>query len=315
MTGRAVLVVAGVAACGGAPTPGGLYPAGSPRDDGYGELAQASTQLSLGDDGGLPPLARRARRGGAYGGAVYGDDQDTDNPLERPERCHGRRCRAVPATPRYKATVGLTGVIEGSVRWRGEPARLPITGCGALTPTARPAAATALIYIDHVEVGRELPNLERPVRVGGVVAKRGCALTPTLQILTPLPAELTIEGDATPAHLLVVAPTASEPLELPEAGRAVVAAQPGVTRIEADDGSLAAAWILATDSPYYALTDDHGRFRIDELAAGTYDVAVVRAPRPVNRAGKLVYGDLVTIHRTVKVDAARPARLDVTLDP
>jgi hypothetical protein len=57
------------------------------------------------------------------------------------------------------------------------------------------------------------------------------------------------------------------------------------------------------DTPYYALTDDHGRFRIDELAPGTYEVSIWSA----------VGGTPTLQHRTVRVEAGKPARLDVTL--
>lgn len=326
MSARVVLVVVVLAACGAAPSPR-LYPAGSDRDDGYGELAQASVRLWIGGDGepliGARSPRRAARYGGdAYGGAVYGDElDDVDEPTPR-GRCPGNAiaCRpGVPTGPRYRPTPGLTGVIEGTVTWRGAPPRPLATACGPIaSPGVRVGAdhtvAGILIYIEHVETGRPIPGPLRTASVGGTLVKRGCALSPTLQIVTPLPAELAIHGDAAPARLRVVQPTGTQPVELQEAGRLVLTAQPGVTRVEADDGSLAAAWIVASDTPYYALTDDHGRFRIDELAAGSYDVTVLRPPVATIADGKLAYGAPVATHRTIQVDAARPARLDVALD-
>jgi hypothetical protein len=170
------------------------------------------------------------------------------------------------------------------------------------------------VTIEHVAIGRALPSFGRPASVGGVVVKRGCALAPALQIVTPLPAALAIHGDRRASRLRVTRPGDAQPLDLQPAGRVVVPAQPGVTRIEAEDGSLAAAWIVAQDTPYYAITDDAGRFRIDELAAGSYDVTLWRPALPAVAGGKLVYGAPVTVHRTVRVDAARPARLDVALE-
>jgi hypothetical protein len=327
MIAPAILAVALVAACGAA-QPQRLSPAGSDRDDGYGELAQASVQLWIDSDGGgLPAWHRRDARegGGAYGGAVYGDDfDDVDDAAARsPLRCTaaGARCRrdGAPHAPRYRPTAGLTGVIEGTVTWRGAPPRQLATPCGTITnPGVRVGAdrgaAGVLVYIEHVEIGRVLAGYLGAGSVGGKLAKRGCALSPTLQILTPLPAELVIQGDATPAHLRVVQPSGSQPVELQQAGRVVLAAQPGVTRVEAEDGSLAASWIIASNTPYYALTDDRGRFRIDELAAGRYDVTVLRPPAATTVDGKLVYGAPIATHRMIKVAASRPSRLDVALD-
>lgn len=314
MPGRAALLIATLAACGSQQR-SRMYPAGSDRDDGYGDLARKSAHLFIGDGSDAPfaPLHHRARPdaygGDPYGGTAYGGDDDPD-----PEDAFDLGTTAAPL--RYTPEVGLTGAIDGTVTWRG-PLPVPLTtACGAV-PGVRIAPNRAvggvLVYIEHVEVGRTLPTLGRPVGVGGIIAKRGCALGPAVQILTPLPAELTIHGDATEARLRVTLPGGPRVLDLQPAGRLVLPAQPGVTRVEADDGSLAAAWVIASDTPYYAITDDRGRFRIDELAAGTYDVTFWRPPLPTLGDGKLVYGAPAIVHRSVRVDPARPAHLDLAL--
>jgi hypothetical protein len=84
--------------------------------------------------------------------------------------------------------------------------------------------------------------------------------------------------------------------------------------VEAADGTLAAAWVVASDAPYYAITDDAGRFRIDELAAGTYDLTFWHPPVARLVDGKLVYDPPAITHRSIRIDVARPAHLDVTLD-
>jgi hypothetical protein len=220
--------------------------------------------------------------------------------------------------PRDAPAAGLTGAIEGTVTWRGAPPPPITTACGRIEhPSVRlgahAAVAGALVYIEHVDVGRAIPNYARPVSVGGMIAKRGCALAPALQILTPLPGGLAIHGDATEITLRVTQPDGTRPFALQEAGLVMLQAQPGVTRIEADDGSLAAAWVVASDTPYYAITDDAGRFRIDELAAGTYDVTFWHPPLARAASGKLLYGAPMIVHRSIKVAATRPAHLDVVL--
>jgi hypothetical protein len=72
--------------------------------------------------------------------------------------------------------------------------------------------------------------------------------------------------------------------------------------------------LVASDTPYYAITDDAGQFRLDELAAGTYDVTFVRPPLAASANGKLVSCPPVITHRSIKVGAGRPARLDVALE-
>jgi hypothetical protein len=322
---RPVLLLATVAACGSGHKPQ-LYPAGSDKDDGYGDLAQKSARL-LTSDAAEPSLfaSRHGRRsrysgepygGNPYGGTTYGGDLYT-GPFDPASLALSGRASG-PHPVRYNPTAGLTGAIEGTVTWRGAPPAPVITACGAIdNPSVRVGEGGAvrgvLVYIEHVDVGRTMPSYGRPATVGGTIAKRGCALVPAVQIVTPLPAGLAIHGDATAVKLRVTQPSGVQPFELQEAGRVMLQAQPGVTRIDADDGSLGIAWVVASDTPYYAITDDAGRFRIDELAAGTYDVTFWRPALPTAANGKLVYGPPVITHRSIKVDAARPARLDVAL--
>lgn len=325
MSARAVLLVAVVAACGPSQK-SSLYPAGTDRDDGYGDLAQKSASLVTSAETEtklfVPRHHHRARTSGdpyggdPYGGTMYASDP-FDGMLDVPAQSPWGH--ASVQAPSYNPIAGLTGAIEGTVTWRGAPPAPLTTACGAFdNPSVRVGAHNAaggvLVYIEHVEVGRTIPSYGQPASVGGTIAKRGCVLAPAVQIVTPLPAGLAIHGDATAVKLRVTWPSGVTPFELQEAGRVLIQAQPGVTRIEADDGSLGGAWVVASDTPYYAITDDTGRFRIDELAAGTYVVTFWRPPLPGTANGKLVYGAPVITHRSIKVDATRPARLDVALE-
>jgi hypothetical protein len=322
---RAVLLIAAMVACG-SPQRSRMYPAGSDKDDGYGDLARMSARLSIGGGSASPFAAHRARRarpeadpygGDPYGGASYGDaTTDSGAPIALTLPGNGSALRTVP--PRYVPTTGLTGAIEGTVTWRGAPPPELTTACGPIeNPGIRVAAnrgvAGVLVYIEHVEIGRTPPSVGRTPNVGGIITKRGCALGPALQILTPLPAELAIHGDATEVKLRVTLPGGSRPFDLQPAGRVMLTAQPGVIRVEADDDSLSPAWVVAASTPYYALTDERGRFRLEELAPGTYEVTFWQPPVATTVNGKLVYGAPVVVHRPVKVDLARPARLDLAL--
>ena len=98
-----------------------------------------------------------------------------------------------------------------------------------------------------------------------------------------------------------------------DAGRVQLELPVGMTRVDGDDGQVTSAWVLGLDTPYYAITDDGGHFRIDELAGGSYDVTIWQAPLAAITDGKISYGAPVIVHRTIKVDPAKPAQLNVAL--
>jgi len=213
---------------------------------------------------------------------------------------------------------GLVGAIEGTITWRGALPPKRMTPCGLLDVAhiaEDRGVPDTLIVIESVKTGRQMPGEGRNATVGGAIVKRGCALLPTTQIVTPLPAGMDIAGDATPAQLRVTsAPAAlAHTYDLQEAGRVSFTVGLGVQRIEATDGSLAAAFVVGSDAPYYAITDDHGKFRIDELAPGTYDVTIWHAPLPDTGTGPLRYGEPLVEHRKVTVAGKQPARLDVAI--
>lgn len=287
-----VAAAACACACRGRQPP--LYPAGSDKDEGHGLLAQASTQFMTGDDpeGLVEADARRRPYGGstyggsAYGGSTYAGFAVPTWPVTAPNR-----------SPKYNQVQGLTGAIEGTIPLR---ATKLATACGDVAP-----AKLALVYIEKVQVGRALMNEGRPASVGGTLVKRGCTLQPAVQIVTPLPAALAIHGDAKPATLHV----ASRSFELQPGGRVALQLQPGTTRVDLDGGG--SAWIVAIDTPYYAVTDDRGQFRIDELAAGTYELTIWQPPAAKVTGGKLAYGEPAITKRTVKVEARRATRVDL----
>jgi len=321
------------ASCGPRAARQPLYTAGSERDDGHGMLAHASSRLMTEeetDTDALPakpaPVPRRYEEeygGTAYGGDSYGGMFGNSAYGGATYASYSPPPWGYPSVnrmPHYQQQVGLTAAVEGTVSWRGAIPKVT-SACGTFDPltiSAERGVAGVLVYIERINTGRVLPNTlgeQRPSIVGGVLVKRGCAFAPSVQVVNPLPAQLAIHGDARKARVQITAPGAAtaQAFDLAEAGRVALQLKPGITRVESDDASLGAAWIVGVDTPYYAITDETGRFRIDELAAGTYDVTIFQAPVPTVTGGKLSYPPPVVLHRSVRVEAAKTARLDVPL--
>lgn len=298
-------VLVALACKGGAP----LHPiAGDDRDDGHGELAAASSKLMTAEGSGADPFAPRTRPvDPALGGTTYGDYVVPD--WSMPTAVHR-------TYPQHRQQAGLAGAIEGTITWKGPLPGKRETPCGPQVPVRigeNRGVANVLLYIENVKVGRTMPSDGRNANVGGMVVKKGCQLLPTTQLVTPLPAAVVLQGDATRATLRVITSGAPRTVELQEGGRGAVTAVPGVMRVEAADGSLSAAWVVGLDAPYYAITDDRGQFRIDELAPGTYEVTIWQAPLPEAGPGPLRYGAPIVVRKSVTVGGARPARLDLAI--
>lgn len=263
--------------------------------------------------------ASRRRRDGSYGGSTYASYNPPSWPV-----------LSIAREPTHVQAEGFTGVIEGTVTWRGARPTVVKSSCGELPIVPRVgrdgAMGGVLVFIERVARGRVVTVDPRPATVGGSIAKRGCAFLPTAQIVAPLPAPLAIHGDAARVRLQIrnetAGPKASRStsmlpiaVELQEAGRVALQAPTGITRVDDVDSTHAAAWVVALRSPAYTLTDDRGRYRIDELAPGTYEVTFWQAPIPtVTSTGTLAYGAPIVTKRSIHVaSGTRSSRMDITL--
>jgi len=70
--------------------------------------------------------------------------------------------------------------------------------------------------------------------------------------------------------------------------------QPGVVKVLCDAHTHMFAWIVVHDSPYFAVTDEKGNFKIDGIPPGKYRVTTWHegfAPKGVDKDGRPVYED------------------------
>lgn len=92
--------------------------------------------------------------------------------------------------------------------------------------------------------------------------------------------------------------------------------KPGVIRILCDAHPHMFAWILVHDSPYVAVTDERGAFKIDNIPPGTYRVTMwhegFRA-RGVDKDGRPLFEDPLTVSRDVTIAPRSAATIEFEL--
>lgn len=90
----------------------------------------------------------------------------------------------------------------------------------------------------------------------------------------------------------------------------------GVVRILCDAHPHMFAWMVVHDSPYVAVTDERGAFRIDGIPPGTYRVTLWHEgfrPRGVDKDGRPLYEDPHTISRDVTIAPKSAAAIEFEL--
>ncbi len=271
-----------------------LPPAGDERDEGAGVLARASVQVVLGEGSDEQPAESSRHRHRSHRDDNADDDDDDDDAYGGTSYANWHPTATAASTqqraPRYTIVASdLDGSIDGVVTWTGALPHLP---CGAgMRVGADRAVRGAAVYIERVTEGRAFPAYAQTEQVGGTLTKRGCGLTPTVQVVAPAPAVLAIRGVADATHVRASGATVSE-IDLQAGGTATIELAPGVTKLDGSGGGL--AWAIGVETPYVAITDDDGHFRIDALPPAAYDVTIFAAPAALN-------GAPIVTHRSVRV--------------
>jgi hypothetical protein len=157
--------------------------------------------------------------------------------------------------------------------------------------------------------------------LGGTVDAKGCALSPRVQVAAPigLVAQIgNLDADATALRVNGPAGEADE-LALPaRATREVTLGEAGAWRLGfADAHPGTSAWLFVPSTPYAVVTDEHGRFRIDDVPPGEYTLMVWHEPvaTGVDQSGKLVQTPTAPIKQTVKVKAYDVTSVKLELKP
>jgi hypothetical protein len=92
--------------------------------------------------------------------------------------------------------------------------------------------------------------------------------------------------------------------------------RPGVVRVLCDAHPHMLAWLIVHDSPYVAVTDEHGAFRIDGVPPGTWKVTMWHEgfrPKGVDKDGRPLYDEPRTVTREITVAPRSTATVDFEL--
>ena len=92
--------------------------------------------------------------------------------------------------------------------------------------------------------------------------------------------------------------------------------KPGVVHVLCDAHTHMSAWILVHDSPYVAVTDERGAFRITDVPPGTYKVTMWHAgfrPKGADKDGRPVYDEPRTITKEVTIAPRAVATVEFEL--
>ncbi len=80
--------------------------------------------------------------------------------------------------------------------------------------------------------------------------------------------------------------------------------KPGVIEVRCDAHTHMRAWLVVHDSPYFAVTDREGHFKIDGLPPGTYTVAMWHpgfAQKGIDKDGRPIYDEPRRVTRELTI--------------
>jgi hypothetical protein len=92
--------------------------------------------------------------------------------------------------------------------------------------------------------------------------------------------------------------------------------RPGIIRVVCDAHPHMTAWMIVHDSPYYAVTDERGAYRIEGIPPGGYRVTMWHEgfrPRGLDKDGRPLYDEPRTITRDVTIAPRATATVDFEL--
>ncbi len=223
---------------------------------------------------------------------------------------------AGPAWGYEEVPVTDGGVLTGSVKVVGAPPRLdpiPIRRdravCGEKTEpevlVVDPSRGVrgAVILVEGVARGK------RPAREV-VLDNTRCRFAPHVSVVMQSGAIKVRNSDPVlhDSHGLWDGKITAFNVALPSRGREVPITRylkkPGVIEVRCDAHTHMQAWLVVHDSPYFAVSDEEGHFRIDGIPPGKYTVTMWHegyVQRGIDKDGRPVYDEPRRVTREVTI--------------
>lgn len=258
----------------------------------------------------------------------------SDTHGERP-RARSDGPRAPSPLPSYEPIAVVNGgTITGMVTWAGalpELTETPVTThrevCGAtqrspaLSIGRRGGVARTVVWIEGIRQGRAAIVPEAPVGI----ELRGCAFEPHV-VAVPVGTRLAFRNADGILHNVHASfwqglrreeSWFSEGLPQEGATHDVEITRPGIVRVVDDAGHpWMFGWIHAFEHPYYAVSDENGRFQIMSIPPGHYTLRAWHEGVHVTgetEAGRPAYSSPIILTRPVTVSTGHDTTVDFTI--
>jgi plastocyanin len=232
-----------------------------------------------------------------------------------------------PAAAYEVVTVTDGGALAGSVKFAGAPPKLdpiPVNKNREVCGERKPPEALVLGPDRGVKGGVVLiEGVARGKKGGGDVVLDNAKCLFVAHVTAVGPGDRIRVKNSDPilhnTHGFLGKPTAFN-LALPNKDQMIDITRrlgkPGVVRVVCDAHPHMVAWLVVHDSPYVAVTDERGAFRIGEVPPGTYKVTMWHAgfrQKGIDKDGRPVYDDPKTATKEVTIAPKATATVDFEL--
>ena len=190
-----------------------------------------------------------------------------------------------PQSTMAEAPSGSGGVLRGQVKYDGQPPapqKLLVVKdaavCGKinhvderLTVSGNGGIKNAVVYLSTITGGKSLTELGSAF----VLDQQVCAYQPHV-LIAPVNTPIQILNSDGVLHNIHSFSAKNPPINLAQPAfkkkMEISFSTPEAIAVKCDVHGWMSAWIFVVGHPYYALTDDEGRFVLTDIPAGTYTV-------------------------------------------